>query len=75
MSVIDPLDKVALGQVVNMDQFTEVGGEELGPKWCEVQVKVAIKWEERLIRPYGVFKNMGDATGATIAWPLSLVLN
>lgn len=41
---------------------------EIGPSWCEVNVQVAIKKREHLIRPYGLFITNEDAI-ATIAWP------
>ena len=74
LSITNHSEKVALGKVCSVDPSTEVGDEELGPNWCEVTIQVPIVWEERLIRSYGSFKIMGDATGASIAWPLSLVL-
>ena len=74
LSITNPSEKVVLGKVCSVDPSTEVGDEELGPNWCEVTINVPIVWEERLIRSYGSFKIMGDATGASIAWPLSLVL-
>lgn len=46
---------------------------EVGKNWCEVHVQEVVNWDEELIRPYGLFQTVGDAIGAPIAWPMSLV--
>lgn len=56
-----------------MDPSMVVGGEEIGANWCEIHVQVPIIWDEHLMRPYGGLKTVGDAIGAPIAWPISLV--
>ena len=48
-------------------------GEELGLNWYAVNVRVAIKRDECLIRPYSVLKFIGDAPGVNVAWPTNRV--
>ncbi|KAK2967718.1 hypothetical protein RJ640_028449 [Escallonia rubra] len=68
-SIMNPSETVAKGIIQSIDPSTEVGGEELGPNWCEVSIQVAVKKDERLIRSYGFHKTIYDAYGATVAWP------
>ncbi|KAK3031763.1 hypothetical protein RJ639_036643 [Escallonia herrerae] len=70
---IKSLENVAKGIIQSIDPSTEVGGEELGPNWCEVSIQVAVKKDERLIRSYGFHKTIYDAYGATVAWPCPYV--
>lgn len=56
-----------------MDPDAVVGSEEIGPNWCEVDVQVAIKKDEHLVRKYGLFITVQDAVGAPVAWPCYLV--
>ncbi|KVI06969.1 Transposase, Tnp1/En/Spm-like protein [Cynara cardunculus var. scolymus] len=68
-SIINSTEIVARGRVKSLDPDELVGGEEIGPNWCEVHVLVAIRRRERLVRPYGLFITIEDAIGATITWP------
>ncbi|KAK3006817.1 hypothetical protein RJ639_016651 [Escallonia herrerae] len=72
-SIMNPSETVAKGIIQSIDPSTEVGGEELGPNWCEVSIQVAVKKDERLIRSYGFHKTIYDAYGATVAWPCPYV--
>lgn len=72
-SVVNPIEVVGKGRIASMDPSSILGGVELGANWCEIHVLVPIKWDECLMRPYGSFKTVGDAIGAPIAWPISLV--
>lgn len=73
-SIINSMENVARGRIKSLDPDELVGGEEIGPNWCEVHVLVAIKRRERLIRPYGLFVTVEDAIGATVAWPCPFTL-
>lgn len=64
---------MARGRIKSLDPNEEVGGEEIGPGWCEVNVQVAIKRCERLVRPYDLLITIDDAVGATTAWPCTLI--
>ncbi|KAK2996359.1 hypothetical protein RJ639_026473 [Escallonia herrerae] len=72
-SIMNPSETVAKGIIQSIDPSTEVGGEELGPNWCEVSIQVAVKKDECLIRSYGFHKTIYDAYGATVAWPCPYV--
>ncbi|KAK3039045.1 hypothetical protein RJ639_027530 [Escallonia herrerae] len=72
-SIMNPSEIVAKGVIQSIDPSTQVGGEELGPNWCEVSIQFAVKKDERLIRSYGFHKTIYDAYGATIAWPCPYV--
>ncbi|KAJ9557918.1 hypothetical protein OSB04_012532 [Centaurea solstitialis] len=73
-SIINSMEIVARGRIRSLDPDELVGGEEIGPNWCEVHVLVAIKRQERLVRPHGLFITVEDAIGATIAWPCPFTL-
>ena len=64
---------MAKGWVRSLDPDEVVGSEVIGPNWCEVDVQVAIKKDEYLVRKYGLFDTVQDAIGAPVAWPCSLV--
>ncbi|GKA15077.1 eukaryotic translation initiation factor 5B [Tanacetum coccineum] len=64
---------VAKGWIRSLDPDEVVGSEEIGPNWCQVDVQVAIKKDEYLVRKYGLFITVQDAIGAPVAWPCSLV--
>ncbi|GJY24579.1 putative reverse transcriptase domain-containing protein [Tanacetum coccineum] len=65
---------VAKGWLRSLDPDKVVVSEEIGPNWCAVDVQVAIKKHEYLVRKYGLFVTVLDAIGAPVAWPCSLVL-
>ncbi|MQM20828.1 hypothetical protein Taro_053856, partial [Colocasia esculenta] len=66
------LVNVALATIESKDPLKKVGGCDLGCEYWEVAVNVALVYNEPLPRPYGQFKTIGDAIGATIAWPFTL---
>ncbi|KAF4373057.1 hypothetical protein F8388_019239 [Cannabis sativa] len=74
-SVTNKLETIAIGIVCSKDPSKKVGGEELGSFFSEVIVKVPIKPNELLIKPYGCIKTIRDAVGASIAWPTSFVIS
>ena len=57
----------------NKNRVDYLGDHELGEGSVEVHVEVAVENTIPLIRPYGVYKTIGDAVGKPIAWPESLV--
>nr|XP_043623702.1 uncharacterized protein LOC122595414 [Erigeron canadensis] len=72
-SILNPTETVAKGWVKSLDPNDIVGGIEIGHGWCEVNVQVAIKKDEMLVRPYGLFSTIQDSLGATIAWPCPFI--
>ncbi|XP_057790345.1 uncharacterized protein LOC131007210 [Salvia miltiorrhiza] len=64
---------VAKGCVHSTNPNAEVGRQVMGENWCQVQVKVVLESEERLIRPYGYCQTLGNALGEMVAWPCDLV--
>lgn len=74
-SVSDQGTIVAKGCLCSIDPNAEVGGQVLGENWCQVNVKAVLKFEEKLIRPYGHCQELGHALGEMVAWPCSLVSN
>ncbi|MQL70776.1 hypothetical protein Taro_003093 [Colocasia esculenta] len=66
------LVNVALATIENKDPFKKVGGCDLGYEYWEVAINVALVHNEPLPRSYAQFKTIGDAIGATIAWPFTL---
>ncbi|GJW03419.1 zinc finger, CCHC-type, retrotransposon gag domain protein [Tanacetum coccineum] len=71
--IFNSTEIVAKGMIQSLDPNEIVGGEELGPNWCEVSVQVPIKRVEHLVRRYGLFVTIFDAIGATVAWPCPFV--
>ncbi|MQL98801.1 hypothetical protein Taro_031517 [Colocasia esculenta] len=63
---------VALATIESKDLLKKVGGCDLGYKYWEVAINVALVHNEPLPRPYAQFKTIEDAIGATIAWPFTL---
>ncbi|GKF70779.1 putative transposase, Tnp1/En/Spm-like protein [Tanacetum coccineum] len=49
-SIFNSTEIVAKGRIQSLDPNEIVGGEELGPNWCEVGVQVPIKRDEHLVR-------------------------
>ncbi|MQL83899.1 hypothetical protein Taro_016386 [Colocasia esculenta] len=66
------LVNVALATIESKDLLKKVGGCDLGCEYWEVAINVALVYNEPLPRPYAQFKTIGDAIGATIAWPFTL---
>ncbi|KAK4413185.1 hypothetical protein Salat_2731000 [Sesamum alatum] len=65
-------DIVASGYVNQIDSI-RVNGEELGYEWCKVIVEYQMKRDVRLLKSYDHIHTIGDALGAPVAWPISLV--
>ncbi|KAJ0652868.1 putative transposase, Tnp1/En/Spm [Helianthus annuus] len=72
-SILNSTETVARGRVQSLDPNDLVGGTEIGPEWCEVNVQVPIKKDENLVRPYGLFSTIQDCIGASIAWPYQFI--
>ncbi|XP_071907756.1 uncharacterized protein [Coffea arabica] len=72
-SLFDPTKCLAIGRLQGIDPSKVVGGQPLGPCWCEILVQIVMERNEQLIRPYGLLQTIEDALGAPIAWPLKLV--
>ncbi|XP_027156135.1 uncharacterized protein LOC113756794 [Coffea eugenioides] len=72
-SLFDPTKIVAKGYLRSLNPLDEVGGQALGPNWCEIQIQVAMSLREQLIRPYDLQQTIQDALGAPISWPCHLV--
>ncbi|KAM0008555.1 putative transposase, Tnp1/En/Spm [Helianthus debilis subsp. tardiflorus] len=64
---------VARGRVQSLDPNDLVGGTEIGPEWCEVNVQLPIKKDENLVRPYRLFSTIQDCIGASITWPYPFI--
>jgi hypothetical protein len=73
LSIRDPLKIVATGIIRSVDPEKMVGPHPLGEDWCEIDIMQTQSHDEKLIRPYSLLKTIGDAHGAPIAWPVSLV--
>ncbi|XP_071686640.1 uncharacterized protein [Rutidosis leptorrhynchoides] len=72
-SIGDPTLVVAKGWLCSLDPLTVVGGIEIGTDLGEVNIQVAIKRDEQLIRPFDLVNKIVEATGVVIAWPCSLI--
>ena len=72
-SLFDPTKCLAIGRLQGIDPSKVVGGQPLGPCWCEILVQIVMERNEQLIRPYGLLQTIEDALGAPIAWPLKSV--
>ncbi|MQM16096.1 hypothetical protein Taro_049050 [Colocasia esculenta] len=66
------LVNMTLATIESKDPLKKVGGCDLGCEYWEVAINVALIYNEPLLRPYRQFKTIGDAIGATIAWPFTL---
>ncbi|KAM0029859.1 putative transposase, Tnp1/En/Spm [Helianthus debilis subsp. tardiflorus] len=63
-SILNSTKTVARGRVQRLDPNDLVGGTEIGPQWCEVNVQVPIKKDENLVKQYGLFSTIQDCIGA-----------
>nr|XP_027062793.1 uncharacterized protein LOC113689170 [Coffea arabica] len=72
-SLFDPTKIVTKGYLRSLNPLDEVGGQALGPNWCEIQIQVAMSPRQQLIRPYDLQQTIQDAFGAPVAWPCHLV--
>jgi hypothetical protein len=50
-------------------------GQALGRQFCQVVVKLVMKRDVVLPRPYAGVKNMADAKDMGIAWPYNWVIS
>jgi hypothetical protein len=73
LSIRDPTKIVATAYIRSLDPDKLVGPHPLGDDWCEIDIIQPHARDEVLIRPYSILKTIGDAHGAPIAWPVSLV--
>ncbi|KAF4376143.1 hypothetical protein G4B88_004947 [Cannabis sativa] len=74
-SVTSEPETIAIGIVCSNDPSKEVGGKKIGSSFFEVIVKVSIKPDEQLIKPYGLFKTIGQVVGTSIAWPTAFLFH
>nr|GEW49077.1 hypothetical protein [Tanacetum cinerariifolium] len=51
----------------SLDPDGVVGSEKIGPNWYEVDVQVAIKKDEYLVRKYGLFVTVLDSIDVQVA--------
>lgn len=65
--------KVAVATVQSCDPTQKLDGVAIGNQFWLVRVSIVIADDEVLVRPYKNYKFMGDALGAHIAWPATLV--
>jgi hypothetical protein len=64
---------VARGVVISVNPSTMHAGQALGRKHCEVVIKLVIKRDTKLPRPYPGVQEMADAKDLSIAWPYNRV--
>ncbi|XP_071923170.1 uncharacterized protein [Coffea arabica] len=62
-SLFDPTKCLAIGRLQGIDPSKVVGGQPLGPCWCEILVQIVVERNEQLIRPYGLLQTIEDALG------------
>ncbi|KAJ0474401.1 putative transposase, Tnp1/En/Spm [Helianthus annuus] len=72
-SFLNSTETVARGRVQSLDPNDLVGGTEIRPEWCKVNVQVPIKKDENLVRPYSLFSTIQDCIGTSIAWPYPFI--
>lgn len=72
-SICDHNTIVAEGCLNRIDPNEDVGMQVLGENWCQVCVKVVLKDDELLVRPFDYCQTIGDAFGEEIAWPCDFV--
>nr|CAD1844138.1 unnamed protein product [Ananas comosus var. bracteatus] len=70
-SLKKPHNNVAQGTLLSKDPKTKVGGVELGPQCWEIQIDIPIIRVEPLLRSYKGYQTIGDAVGASVAWPFT----
>jgi len=66
---------VAKEIVISTNPSSVLAGQALGRQYCEVVVKVVMKRDAVLPRPYVGVEKMADAKHLTIAWPYNWVIN
>jgi len=68
-------EAVAKATIISTNPTNILGGHPLGKQYCEVVVKVVIKRDTVLPRPYGDIETLADATSMPIQWPYNRVIN
>ena len=66
---------MAKATVISTNPNNVVGGQPLGRYYYEVVVKVVIKRDTVLPRPYGDIETLADAKSMPIQWPYNRVIN
>jgi len=66
---------VAKAIVISTNPSNVLGGQPLGRLFCEVVVKVVIKRNTALPRPYGDIETLADAMSMPVQWPYKRVRN
>jgi hypothetical protein len=61
--------------VISTNPTNVLGGQALGRLFCEVVVKVVIKRDSILPRPYGYIETLADAMSMPVQWPYNRVIN
>lgn len=74
-SILDPTITIAIGTLYSTDPGQEVNGRELGAYHYEVYILYVSRPSERLERPCGQFKTIGETIGMHIAWPRAFVVS
>ena len=67
-------EAVAKAVVISTNPSNVLGGHPLGRLFCEV-VKVVIKRNTMLPRPYGDIETLADAMSMPVQWPYKRVRN
>ena len=66
---------VAKGMVIATNPSCVLVGQALGRQFCQVVVKLVMKRDVVLPRPYAGVENMVDAKDLGIAWPYNWVIS
>ena len=66
---------VAKRTIVSTNRDSMLGDVALGNQYCEVIVKVLLKRDTILPRPYDGLKSMANALNMPIAWPYQRVIH
>ena len=68
-------EAVVKGIIISTNPSNVLGGQPLGRQFCEVVVKVVIKRDTVLPRPYGDIETLADAKSMPVQWPYKRVIN
>ena len=68
-------EAVAKATVISTNPTNVLGGQPLVKHYCEVVVKVVIKRDTVLPRPYGDIETLANAKSMPIQWPYSRLIN
>jgi hypothetical protein len=69
------LEVVAKATVISTNPLNVLRGQPLGRHYCEVVVKVVIKRDTVLPRPYDDIETLANAKSMPIQWPYDRVIN